>query len=158
MSLGFEKEENRSAVMCILGDLVNKPEVLKDKPRQEVVSPPHLPIFHTLGHCGMWIWVPSLWSQLLICPSRTSHWKPSEILPGGSIWWGGGSKGGIGQELLTQGWHPEIQEICEAWAGGHKEGGPHKNSFPSPFGLRTQGPESGDQSSLSVSNTQDTTG
>lgn len=140
MSLGFEKEENRSAVMCTLGDLVNKPEVLKDKPRQEVVSPPHLPISHTLGHCRMWIWVPSLWSQLLICPSGTSHWKPSEILPGRSIWWGGGNKGGIGQELLTQGWHPEIQEICEAWTGGHKEGAQTKTPSLPPlvWGHRAQ--------------------
>lgn len=41
---------------------------------------------------------------------------------------------------------------------GTQRRGPDKNSFPSPFGLRTQGPESGDQSPLSVSNTQDTTG
>lgn len=33
MGLDFEKKEHRSAAMHILGGLMNKPEILKDKPR-----------------------------------------------------------------------------------------------------------------------------
>ena len=47
-------------MMHILDDLVDKQEVLKDKARQKVVSPPHFRISHTLGHRSMGVWVPSL--------------------------------------------------------------------------------------------------
>ena len=72
--MGFEKEENRSAMMHILDDLVDKQEVLKDKARQKVVSPLHFPISHTLEHHSMSLGPNFSW--LLLCPSGTSHCNP----------------------------------------------------------------------------------
>lgn len=95
-------------MMHILDDLVDKQEVLKDKARQKVVSPPHFPISHTLGHRSMGVWVPSPWSWLLLCPSGTSHWNPFRNPPRkqrlvgrrqqGRCWTGAS---------LTQGWHTQ---------------------------------------------------
>lgn len=152
--MGFEKEENRSAMMHILDDLVDKQEVLKDKARQKVVSPLHFPISHTLEHHSMSLGPNFSW--LLLCPSGTSHCNPfrnpprKQCLVGrrqqGRCWTGAS---------LTQGWHTQRPRRFARHEQDTKKG-PERNSFPSPFSLEHRAEPQ--RRPLSVSNTQDTTG
>lgn len=126
---------------------MNKPEILKDKSRQETVPTlPHLSASGALQDLNLgpfflkWGAALPIWD-----PPLKSLQKSSQEAAAGEE----GAAGRERQQLSTQDWHLETQEICRARAGKHRKGA--RRETPS---LLCEETGLSPQSLLSASNTQ----